>query len=207
MIATGAKVIKIVKPYRDKDLIFEKLAEAERNGAFAVGMDIDFVFGGSIEDSLIRPELMGPKTLDDIRDFVKATGLPFILKGVLSAQDAQKSLDAGASAIVVSHHGGSVLDYAVPPLKILPHIVKVTKGKIPVFVDSGITRGSDVFKALAIGADGVLVGRSLLAGHAVSGEEGAVNILKGTTEELRRIMSLTASRDLGQIDPEVLWNL
>lgn len=206
MIDTGAKVIKIVKPYRDKDLILEKLSRAEKAGAFAVGMDVDFVFGGSIEDSLVRPQLMGPKTLEDIRGFVKATRLPFLLKGVLSEQDARKSLEAGAAAIIVSHHGGSVLDYAVPPLKVLPRIAKVIDKEIPIFVDSGITRGTDVFKALALGADGALVGRSVLAGHAVSGAEGAQRILEGTTEELRRVMSLTCSADLEHIDPDVIWN-
>jgi 4-hydroxymandelate oxidase len=80
IIETGAKTIKIVKPYRDKDLIFTKLAEAEKYGAIAVGMDTIFVFGGKREDTLIRPDLMGPKTLADIREFVAATKLPFILK-------------------------------------------------------------------------------------------------------------------------------
>lgn len=205
LIGTGAKIIKIIKPYRNKDLIFEKLSQAEKDGAFAVGMDIDFVFGGNIEDSLIRPELMGSITMADIRNFVKATQLPFILKGVLSEQDARKSIEAGAAAIVVSHHGGSVLDYAVPPLKILPRIAKVIDKKIPIFVDSGISRGTDVFKALALGADGVLLGRSVLAGHAVSGTEGVQKILEGTTEELRRVMNLTGSADLGHIDPELIW--
>lgn len=136
---------------------------------------------------------------------MKATQLPFILKGVLSEQDARKSIEAGAAAIVVSHHGGSVLDYAVPPLKILPRIAKVIDKKIPIFVDSGISRGTDVFKALALGADGVLLGRSVLAGHAVSGTEGVQKILEGTTEELRRVMNLTGSADLGHIDPELIW--
>jgi isopentenyl diphosphate isomerase/L-lactate dehydrogenase-like FMN-dependent dehydrogenase len=168
-------------------------------------MDIDFVFGGEIEDSLVRPELMGPKTVDDIKGFVQATKLPFILKGVLSEQDAQKALEAGAAAIVVSHHGGSVLDYAIPPLKILPRIAKVIDRKIPIFIDGGITRGTDVFKALALGASGVLVGRTVMAGLASAGAEGVQKILAGTNEELRRVMSLTGSTDVENIDPELIW--
>jgi 4-hydroxymandelate oxidase len=207
MVETGAKVIKIIKPYRDRNLIFKKIAQAEEDGAFAVGMDIDFVFGGEIEDSLIRPELMGPKTFDDIKSFVKATKLPFILKGVLSEQDARKALEAGAAAIVVSHHGGSVLDYAVPPLKILPHIVNVIDRKIPVFVDCGIIRGTDVFKALALGASGVLVGRTVIAGLAASGAEGVQKILEGTNEELRRVMNLTGSPDIESIDSKLIWGI
>lgn len=206
IIETGARTIKIIKPYRDKDLIFAKLAEAERYGAFAVGMDTIFVFGGKRQDSLIRPDLMGPKTLSEIRSFVEATKLPFILKGILSEQDAGKALEAGAAAIVVSHHGGSVLDYAVPPLKILPRIAKVIDGTIPIFVDSGIIRGTDVFKALALGANGVLIGRSAMAGLAVGRAEGVEKLITGTNEELRRVMNLTGCSDLGKISSELIWS-
>ncbi len=206
IIGTGAKTIKIVKPYKDKELVFEKIAEAERLGAFAVGMDISFFFGGKKEDSLIRPELMGPKTLDEIKSFVQATKLPFILKGVLSEQDARKGLQAGAAAIVVSHHGGAVLDYAVPPLKILPRIAKVISGEIPIFVDSGIVRGTDVFKALALGASGVLVGRTAMAGLAVGAAEGVQKLITGTNEELRRVMSLTGCPSISEIDPNLIWS-
>ncbi len=205
IIETGAKTIKIVKPYKNKDLIFEKIAQAEKLGAFAVGMDIDFVFGGEIEDTLVRPELMSPKTLDEIKSFVRSTKLPFILKGILSVQDTNKALEAGAAAIVVSHHGGYVLDYAVPPLKILPHIAEVVDKRIPIFVDSGITRGSDAFKALALGANGVLVGRSVMAGLASAGSDGVQKILTGTTEELRRVMNVTGSSNLENIDPNLIW--
>ncbi len=205
IIETGAKTIKIIKPYKDKGLIFEKLAQAEQDGAFAVGMDIIFSFGGEIEDTLVRPHLMGPKTLADIKSFVQVTKLPFILKGILSEQDARKALDAGAAAIVVSHHGGSVLDYAVPPLKILPRIAKIIDKKIPIFVDSGITRGTDVFKALALGASGVLIGRTIMAGLAAAGVEGVQRMITGTTEELRRAMNLTGSATIENIDPKLIW--
>ena len=168
-------------------------------------MDIIFSFGGEIEDSLVRPELMAPKTLAEIKSFVAATKLPFILKGILSDQDAKKALEAGAAAIVVSHHGGSVLDYAVPPLKILPRVAKTIGGRIPIFVDSGIIRGTDVFKALALGASGVLIGRTVMAGLASGGAEGVHKIISGTNEELRRAMNLTGSLDVRSVDPEVIW--
>lgn len=204
MIQTGARVVKIIKPYKDTNLIFEKIAQAEKHGAFALGMDIDFVFGGKVGDSLIRPDLMGPKTLADIRSYIGATKLPFILKGVLSVRDAYKSLEAGAAAIVVSHHGGNVMDCAVPPLKILPEIAKAVGGKIPILIDGGIDRGTDVFKALALGADGVLAGSAVLAGYDVSEKEGAKQILSGMNEELRRVMSLTGARDLESVDPTAI---
>lgn len=205
VIETGVKTIKIVKPYKDNKLIFEKIAQAEKDGAFAVGMDIIFSFGGKMSDSLIRPDIMGPKTLAEIKSFVQSTKLPFILKGILSEQDAKKALEAGVAAIVVSHHGGSVLDYAVPPLKILPRIAKVIDKRIPIFVDSSITRGTDVFKALALGANGVLIGSTVMAGLAAGEAEGVEKIITGTTEELRRIMNLTGSSHLTKIDSKLIW--
>lgn len=175
------------------------------NSKLLLGMDTIFVFGGKREDTLIRPDLMGPKTLSEIRSFVEATKLPFILKGILSEQDAGKAMEAGAAAIVVSHHGGAILDYAVPPLKILPRIAKLINGKIPIFVDSGITRGTDVFKALALGANGVLVGRSAMAGLASGGADGVSKLITGTNEELRRVMNLTGCANVGKIDSELIW--
>jgi 4-hydroxymandelate oxidase len=206
IIETGAKTIKIVKPYKDNNLIFAKIAEAEQYGAFAVGMDIIFSFGGKKEDSLIRSDLMGPKTLAEIKSFVQATKLPFILKGILSEQDASKALEVGAAAIVVSHHGGGSIDYAVPPLKILPAIAKVIAGRIPIFVDSGIVRGTDVFKALALGASGVLIGRTAMVGLAAGMATGVEKIISGTNEELRRVMNLTGSPNLETIDSKLIWH-
>ncbi|MDR2055897.1 MAG: alpha-hydroxy-acid oxidizing protein, partial [Desulfovibrio sp.] len=139
MIDTGAKVIKIVKPYKDTNMIFEKIALAEKHGAFAVGMDIDFFFGR--KTNVPPPFPMSPKTSGQIKSYIQASGLPFILKGVLSGQDAAKALKLGASGILLSHHGGIALDYAVPPVRILPDIVKIIDRKIPIFVDCGITRG------------------------------------------------------------------
>jgi isopentenyl diphosphate isomerase/L-lactate dehydrogenase-like FMN-dependent dehydrogenase len=205
MVKTGAKTVKIVKPYADHNLIYEKISQAEKHGAFAVGMDIDFVFGPTRKRGYAMTYPVAPKTLDDIRGFVKATKLPFILKGVLSEKDAEKAIESGASGIVVSHHGGSVLDYAVPPLMILPRIAKVINGRIPIFVDSGMGNGADVFKALALGASAVCVGRAVMAGLASDGFQGVQKVLEGINEELKFIMSLTGARDLKNIDPDAVW--
>jgi isopentenyl diphosphate isomerase/L-lactate dehydrogenase-like FMN-dependent dehydrogenase len=204
MIETGAKTIKIIKPYADRDLIYEKISQAEKHGALAVGMDIDYVFGPARKRGYAMTCPVAPKTLDEIRGFVEAAKLPFILKGILSERDAEKALDSGASAIVVSHHHGVVMDYAVPPLMIIPSIVKVTGGRIPVFVDCGIESGADVFKALALGANAVCVGRAVMAGLASGGSRGVCGVLEGINEELKFIMSLTGARDLKSIDPDVI---
>jgi isopentenyl diphosphate isomerase/L-lactate dehydrogenase-like FMN-dependent dehydrogenase len=206
MIATGAKVVKIVNPYEDMDLIFKKIEHAEKSGVIAVGMDTDYFFGNKNNKGFAMEYPVSPKTLEEIKSFVKATKLPFILKGILSEQDARKALEAGAGGLVVSHHGGSVLDYAVPPLKILPRIVDVVDKKIPIFVDCGITRGMDAFKALAMGAAAVSVGRAVMAGLSNGGADGVRKVLEEITGELQWAMSLTGSFDVARIDSKVIWH-
>lgn len=206
IIATGARSVKIVKPYKNEDLIYTKLKEAEEMGAFAVGMDISFCFGGKRGDLMNRANIMGPKSVQQLESYIKATKLPFIIKGVLSRQDAEKSLEAGAAALIVSSHSGSVLDYAVPPLRILPKIAEFVQGKVPVLVDGGIVRGSDVFKALALGADGVLIGRAVMAALAAEGALGVEKYLSGVNEELKRIMGITGCRTIKDIKPDLIWS-
>ena len=105
---------------------------------------------------------------------------------------------------MVSHHHG-IIDYAVPPLMILPEIVRVVQKQIPVFVDCGIESGSDVFKALALGADAVCVGRARMGPLQVNGAEGVQEKIASLTEELAGIMARTGASDLSQIDPSVIW--
>jgi isopentenyl diphosphate isomerase/L-lactate dehydrogenase-like FMN-dependent dehydrogenase len=201
---TGARAIKIIKPYADDDLIYRKIKLSEKLGLLAVGMDVDFVFGGKKKRGFAQDFPVGPKTSGEIKKFVKASSLPFILKGILSEQDAEKALDAGATGIAVSHHGGSVLDYAVPPLMMLPKIKKIAGEKIPVFVDSSIGSGADVFKAIALGADAASLGRAVMAGLAAEGAEGVRKVIGGVNEDMRVIMSLTGADSLGAITPDVL---
>ena len=201
---TGARTIKIIKPYVDNDYILQRIAHAEKCGVMAVGMDIDHAFSGKGKYDVVLGMEMRPKSLEEMKEFVKATKLPFVVKGVLSVKDAEKCLEAGVKGIVVSHHHG-IIDYAVPPLMILPEIVRVVQKQIPVFVDCGIESGSDVFKALAIGADAVCVGRALMGPLQVNGAEGVQEKIASLTEELAGIMARTGASDLSQIDPSVIW--
>ncbi|GHU66615.1 FMN-dependent dehydrogenase [Clostridia bacterium] len=205
-INTGAKVIKIIKPYADIDLIYRKIEHAEKSGAFAVGMDTDFVFGPKHNKGFALEFPVSPKTSGDLCGFIKATKLPFIFKGILSEYDAVRALELGAGGIVVSHHGGSVADYALPPLRILPRIAKIAGGKIPIFLDSAVTRGADVFKALALGANAVSVGKELIKGLSADGADGVRTLINDVTEELRWTMNVTGSMDLRSIDPAVIWD-
>ena len=202
--ATGARTIKIIKPYVDNDYILKRIAHAEKCGVMAVGMDIDHAFSGKGKYDVVLGMEMRPKSLEEMKEFVKATKLPFVVKGVLSVKDAEKCLEAGVKGIVVSHHHG-IIDYAVPPLMILPEIVRVVQKQSPVFVDCGIESGSDVFKALALGADAVCVGRALMGSLQVNGAEGVQEKIASLTEELAGIMARTGASDLSQIDPSVIW--
>ena len=202
--ATGARTIKIIKPHADNRDIIKMIRHAEKCGCLAVGMDIDHSFNKKGQYDVLRGDEMRPKSLNDIKELVKATELPFIIKGVLSEQDAIKCLDAGVRGIVVSHHHGHI-DYALPPLRILPAIVQIVKKRIPVFVDCSINRGMDAFKALALGADAVSAGRIIIDPLTKEGAEGVRKIIVEMTEELAGAMAATGSPDIRRIDPSLVW--
>jgi isopentenyl diphosphate isomerase/L-lactate dehydrogenase-like FMN-dependent dehydrogenase len=204
MRAAGAEVIKIIKPHQDNREVFKKIEHAEKIGCLAVGMDIDHQFGGKNKWYEAGGLPMAPKSLGEIREFVKATKLPFIIKGVLSEQDAYKCLDSGVGGILVSHHHGMV-DYSLPPLRILPAIVKIVRKQVPIFVDCGISRGMDAFKALALGADAVCLGRSLMGPLKEEGAAGVKKLVEEVTHELKWAMAVTCSVDLRHIDPALIW--
>lgn len=201
--ATGAKTIKIIKPHADNNVVFKKIEHAEKCGVLAVGMDIDHAFDSSGNHDNVLGLPMAAKSLDEIKSFIKATRLPFIIKGVLSAKDAYKSVEAGAKGIVVSHHHG-IADYAIPPLMILPEIVGITGKDVPVFVDCGILSGMDAFKALALGAAAVSTGRALMDPLKADGADGVRKKIEGMTAELAGVMARTCSKDTSHIDPTVI---
>lgn len=207
VINTGVPTIKIVKPYKDDQLIFEKMKEAEELGAIAVGMDIDFFFGGKRGDDILMPVAMAPKSEYQILKLKESVNIPFVIKGILSLKDVYKALDIGAEILVVSNHGEAVLDHAISPLQILPDIVEITRGKALVFTDSGLKRGTDILKALALGADGVLLGKQIMLGLAADREKGVSEILSIITEELKRSMSITGCRDIKAINSSILWSI
>jgi 4-hydroxymandelate oxidase len=204
ILETGAPTVRIVKPFQDLEAMRRELKEAEEGGAIAVGTDMDFFYGGKRGDRTFAPKAMAPKTVAELKELVKVTKLPFILKGVLSTQDAEKALEIGAGGVVVSNHGGAIIDHAAHALEVLPEIRRVVGKKIPIFVDSGFRRGSDVMKALALGANGVLIGWLLVMGLAADGAQGVTEMINILTTELRRIMSVTGCRNLSQIDEGIL---
>lgn len=202
--ATGARTIKIIKPHADNDIIYDKLEHAHKCGVMAVGMDIDHSFNGRGQYDNVMGLPMRPKTVDELKEFVRASSVPFIIKGVLSERDAEKCLEIGAGAIVVSHHHG-IMDYAVPPLKILPDIVHVIDGRIPVFVDCGIESGMDAFKALALGAAAVCAGRTLMGPLKEQGADGVKEAIGEMTAQLAGVMARTGFGSLEEIDDSCIF--
>lgn len=155
-------------------------------------------FAGIDLDSYIAlPYNLTWDSLDWIRTI---TSLPILVKGILTAEDAQIALDRGASGIIVSNHGGRQLDTALAGIEALPEVVEAVDGRCEVFVDGGIRRGTDVLKALALGARAVLVGRPILWGLAVNGAEGVHHVLELLRAELELAMALSGRPTLESID-------
>lgn len=205
VLATGASTIKIVKPYADRSQITSRLQHAYQSGALAVGIDIDHSFNNRGEDDVIHGLVMHPLTLDELRGFVQATPLPFVVKGVLSVADAEKCLQAGVSGILISHHHG-IAPCGVPPLMILPEIRKAVGGKMNIFVDCGIESGTDAFKALALGANAVCVGRAILEPFQQTGAAAVQDYIKAMNDQLRSTMARTGAADCSTIRMDVLWD-
>lgn len=202
---TGAKIIRIVKPQRDNDAILADIKSDEENGAFAFAFDIDHCFspdGGYCPGNPDYGEL-GPKTTEELKRICSATKLPCIVKGVLSISDAEKCADAGAAAILISHHKGE-LPCAIPPLAVLPEIKAAVGDRVKILVDCGITSGLDAFKVLAKGADAVCVARTLVPGYREEGAAGIVAKMNQLTSELRGAMARTSTPDVLHFDPSTV---
>ena len=202
--ATGAKTVRIVKPYADNGKVRDQMQFAESAGAFGIGMDIDHIFGETGVDICVG-ETMAVQTTDMLRSYVESTKLPFFVKGVLSVRDAIVCADIGAKAIIVSHHHGR-MPYAVPPMMILPEIRDALEGTgVKIIVDCGIESGADVYKALALGADAAAIGRSMLPSLEQEGAPGVESFINKVNNELRYIMSNTGFAKVSEVDDSALW--
>ena len=142
----------------------------------------------------------GPKSVAELREFAQRAEVPFLLKGIMTPEGARKAIEAGAGGIVVSNHGGRVLDHTPATAWVLPEIVDAVEGKIPVFVDGGIRTGYDVFKALALGATAVLIGRPFVTMVYGGGMEGVKAYAAKLRTELCDAMEMTGCASLSDID-------
>lgn len=200
--ACGGAGIPTVKPW-DNATVARKIALARSSGCFAMAMDIDAA-GLPFLKNLTPPA--GSKTVDELKEIVKLmNGKPFILKGIMTVNGAKKALEAGASGIVVSNHGGRVLDQCPATAEVLPAIVDVVGGKMTILVDGGIRTGMDVFKALALGADAVLIGRPFVNMVYGGGAEGVQVYVDKLKAELADTMAMCGAHKLSDIKRSMLF--
>jgi 4-hydroxymandelate oxidase len=199
VVEQGAPVAHIVHPYRDEERVAHHLRRAAELGCVAVGINVDGMFGCKARDEPPGPDYLGPQTLEQIRSYVELTNLPFVIKGILSERDAVHARDVGARGIIVSIYGGEAIDHAVPVLEALPRIRQAVP-ELTVLADSGFRRGTDVLKALALGADGVGIVTLLLIAVAAAGRDGVRTLVELLNEELQRTMSYVGYPTIADID-------
>ena len=205
ILESGAKTVRIIKPFADHSEIIKQMEFAKAHGAVAVGVDVDHIAGTNGKYDVVDGIPMGPVLLEDLKTYVKAAGLPFIAKGILSVQDALLAKEAGCAGIVVSHHHGRI-PFGIAPAQILPKIRQTLEGSgITIFADCGVDTGYDAYKLLALGADAVSVGRGILAPLLKEGRDGVVNKMTKMNEELSELMMYTGVKDTKSFDPSVLY--
>lgn len=195
--AAGGLGIPTVKPW-NLETIREKMELVKASGSFAVAMDIDGA-GLPFLKNLTPPA--GSKTVDELRDVAEMAGVPFIIKGIMTRRGALKAKDAGAAAIVVSNHGGRVLDQCPATAEVLEDIVEAVGGRMKILVDGGLRSGVDIFKALAMGADGVLLGRPFVTavyGGAAEGVQCYIDKIGGELEDTMRMCGANTISDISR---------
>ena len=188
--------VTTVKPW-NKEEVFRKLDMAKASGVWAIAMDIDAA-GLPFLKNLTPPA--GSKTVEELKEIADYAQVPFILKGIMTVRGAEKAVKAGAKAIVVSNHGGRVLDQCPATAEVLPEIVEAVGKDVMVLVDGGIRTGMDVFKALALGAKGVLIARPFVNMVYGGGLEGPAALVAKLKAELEDTMLMCGAHSLAEID-------
>ncbi|WP_462325790.1 alpha-hydroxy-acid oxidizing protein [Desulfoplanes sp.] len=194
--------IPFIKPWEDEEL-FEKLDKAMASGAHIIGMDIDAA-------GLITLKKMGrpvsPKPAVKLTEIIKRCPAKFIVKGIMTPDDAKRARDAGAAGIVVSNHGGRVLDHTPGTARVLPRVAEAVTGDMAVLADGGVRTGTDVLKMLALGADAVMVGRPVSVAAVGGLKEGVVAYLDQMKAELTQAMVLTGTARANAVDKGILFD-
>ena len=175
---------------------------AEDCGVNAIATDID---AAGIIHLKRAGQAAGPWPAKGWEKTISQTKLPVILKGIMTVQDAKLAVKVGAAGIVVSNHGGRVLDHTPGTAEVLPEIASTVKGKIKIFVDGGVRSGGDVLKMMALGAEAVLVGRPMAVAAVGGGKEGVVLLLNQYADQLRTAMIYAGCKSLVEITPSVLY--
>ena len=193
--------IPTIKPW-NKEFVFEKLDILNESGIFAAAMDVD---GAGLPFLKAMNPNAGSKSVDEMKEIISYAKMPFMVKGIMTVNGALKAVEAGAKAIVVSNHGGRVQGGVPSTAEVLPAIAEAVKGKVKIFVDGGIRSGVDVFRALALGADAVLIGRPILNMIYGGGEEGFKVYMDKIVGELKSTMTMCGAASLKDIDKSKLY--
>jgi 4-hydroxymandelate oxidase len=189
-----------IKP-RTQEEIIKRIRMAEEAGALAVGVDVD---ASGRAARVIPGQTVEPKTPKQLTELVKATKLPFIIKGIMTKEEALLALETGAAGIAVSNHGGRVLDHTKGVAEVLPEISDAVKGRIFVLADGGVRYGADVLKMVALGADAVLIGRPVIRGAYGGDTEGVALVLNKMRGELESCMVLTGMANIADVNRSIL---
>lgn len=197
----GGYGVPTVKPW-NKEKVDEKMALVRDSGAFAVAMDIDAA-GLPFLKNMQPPA--GSKSVEELREIIADAGVPFIVKGIMTPKAALKAKEAGADAIIVSNHGGRVLDQCPATAEVLEDIVKAVDGSMTILVDGGIRSGTDVFKALALGADGVLIARPFVNAAYADGAQGVKDYAAKIIAELEDTMTMCGAHTLEEITRDMVF--
>ncbi|MBQ8160902.1 MAG: alpha-hydroxy-acid oxidizing protein [Clostridia bacterium] len=206
VLSTGAKVMKIIKPYADTEEIISRISFAKEHGAVAVGMDVEHsVSRTSADADVVAGIPMKLPTLEELKRYIELSGLPFFIKGALSVRDAKAARDLGCAGVILSHHNG-MMRYAVPPIRLLRPIREAVGRDLILIVDGGMEDGVDAFKALALGADLVTVGKAVMGPLQENGSDGVRDKILEMTREMQNMMIRTGTKDLEHMDPTVIWN-
>ncbi|MEF2231880.1 MAG: alpha-hydroxy-acid oxidizing protein, partial [Pseudodesulfovibrio sp.] len=202
--AAGGHGIPFIKPWEGPELN-EKLEKARATGCACFGMDVDAA-------GLITLRQMGrpvsPKTVSELKAIigtVHSWGAKFILKGIMTPDEARLAVQAGTDAIVVSNHGGRVLDHTPGTAEVLPAVAAEVKGETAILVDGGVRTGTDVLKMVALGADAVLIGRPVSVAAVGGLREGVAKYLASVKAQLKGAMVLTGSATIADVYGRVLY--
>ena len=199
--AEQGKGIAIIKP-RESERIVQLANEAAQAGAVAFGIDID---AAALINMTRAGQPVGPKSFIELEYIKRNTQIPFIVKGIMTVDDALACAEAGVDAIVVSNHGGRALDHTPGTAEVLPAIARAVQGRLVVMVDGGVRSGVDVLKMLALSAEFVLVGRPVIAGAVGGGAEGVKMVLDRLAAELRAAMVLTGTSDVRSVSSRAIY--
>ena len=206
IVKSCANVVYVCKPFRDQQQFISRIKEVAGSGVIAIATDIDHAYGKDGEYDRQKETEFGPKSVDELQEAANSIDVPFIVKGVLSVSDALKAREAGAKAIVVSHHH-SIMNFAVPPMMVLPDIREALGKDYEIVADCGVVSGADAFKLLASGASSVCVARAFMAPLARNGKEGVVELFNEMKGGLREYLNRTGSKGIYHIDPKILHKI